>query len=372
MYKFSQICISGAFGEGNFGDDLLLFGYLKFLTKNHNVPQSKITILSKKNKKLSKQISQRFPDTRIIQKDKFGIVKAKYNIFAGGTQFYTFTPANTKKFPLLDRVLFHLTHKRVLSEKSVMLNVGLGPFETPPSDRLQEKINNAHYVSVRDKVSLNHCNNFRKSDFYYGADIGYAPEFYTQLNIQEIRHKKSSEPFELKALIILRDWPGFDFNTAISNIKEALEHRKISYAFYIMSPIKDSTFRSALENSNCEYSEWDEVDLDAALLYISKFDFLITSRYHAVVTAAVFNIPSICINIEPKLAIVSEQLNTNLTIEMGVSTRSLEKSISELQLSYPDIQIRLAKAIEHERSRFNEFSNSFGSVAIELASENKP
>ncbi|WP_223508515.1 MULTISPECIES: polysaccharide pyruvyl transferase family protein [unclassified Pseudomonas] len=368
MFRISQICISGAFGEGNFGDDLLLLGYLNFLTKN-NIPQRKIKIISKTNDKLNLQIQLHFPGIKIIQKDKFGIIITKYNIFAGGTQFYTFALPPQKKFPILDRIVFHLTHKRILSKKSIMLNVGLGPFEIAPSDRLQTKICDAYFVSVRDKVSLEHCNNFRGKNFHYGADIGYVPELYTKLNTKKIGEERSSNARKLKALIILRDWPEFDFNNVISNIKYTLKKRNISYAFYIMSPIKDSAFRSALESSNTEYSEWDEGNLDEALLHISNFDFLITSRYHAVVTAATFTIPSICINIEPKLAIVSKQLNTNLTIDMNVTTDSLERVVDTLQNSYEDVKKRLNNSTEHERKRFYEFSESFKPIAKELVSE---
>nr|WP_314529100.1 polysaccharide pyruvyl transferase family protein [uncultured Pseudomonas sp.] len=370
MYSNSQICISGAFGEGNFGDDLLLIGYLNFLVKVHNIPQSKIKILSKKNQKLTDQVHKRFPNIGIIQKDRFGIVRTDYNIFAGGTQFYTFNRNIESKFRFLKRIIFHLSHTRVVSEKSIMLNVGLGPFETPPSDRLKEKINNAHYLSVRDRVSLSHCDSFREKNSHHGSDIGYIPSLYTKLDIEKIRAKNNENDADLTALIVLRDWPGFDFSAVIRNIQKTLVKTKVTFSFYIMSPIQDSALRSELENSNCAYREWDETDLDAALLHISNFDFLITSRYHAVVTGAVLNIPSICINIEPKLAIVSKQLKTNLTVESDVPIASLEQAVRELQRDYHNIQSRLASALKIEQQRFDEFTNSFESVAKELAPEN--
>lgn len=369
MYKFKHIAVSGAFGEGNFGDDLLLLGYLRFLVYEHKIPACKICVVARSNDKLKRKILALYPGISVVKKNFFGFVFTSFNIFAGGTQFYSFKSSANKYKQLLSRISFHLSHKRLMARDTIMLNVGLGPFAGDISHRLINKINAACYVSVRDDVSLRYCNELRYSPSRLGADIGYMPELYSNFKWGASKAPTNYRSGELKALIILRDWHDFDMEASIKKISISLSNKGIKACFYVMSPHRDIELKAVLKKWKIDFVEWHEGEISDCLDYISGFDFLITSRYHAVVSAAVLSIPSICINIEPKLDIVSRQLNTNLTLPMHFSIAELDTRLDDLLTSRGCIVKALMDSVAEERVRFKEFSNSFEFTAKQLAAE---
>lgn len=309
-----DIIIKGAYGAANFGDDALIYSILSnfFLDK-------KIAVIGKKNTYWEKF----FPDIDYFSLDCEDRIQSDFLVYGGGTQFFNF-----KSFRyFLKKLIFIISNpfffkNKILKKKGLLvtakeeiyLGIGLGPFKDEKSgDFLLKQLRTKKYVFVRDFLSLEYMKgNAVKIDDLCLMDYKRYQE-------------KSSGNKNNKICIIIRDW---DFDKNHKHIQKIIDFYKknkthvLDFVFFG----NDKECKKTLKINNIPFIEWNPKydDLLAFSNMLSEYKLIISSRYHGVIFAQIYGIPSIAVNIEPKLAQVSKEYS-------GIKLWGGDYNINELE-----------------------------------------
>jgi len=370
-----KILIQGYYGFGNLGDDLLLTA--AFLLVKNAFPEARIHILS--NNPASNYIYS-LTDNNILIKD-YKTADEHYDIIVhgGGGIHFDFSSGSFKY--LIRNTLFKIiginlsirfmkTCKHVLNIKHINCNhriglgIGFGSYTMSSKKYSYDMsiIRDYDHLFIRDPDSLNIFRKFRMSaKIYDSSDLIFTlldhPYFSSS--------KKKKTTSRNKIGIILRDWP-YDNNFHINQFLNHIKH---------MEKIYDFTFLSFDNNDSYLIDKVKEIEvynpsktgISRVLKLLSKQDLLITSRAHGAFLGCIMKVPTLCVNIEPKLRNVHKSLlNSTLLIPADVSESDLEKIINSVFLNYAeflegailDYKINLKKA-EKILNFFEEYPDEF-------------
>jgi polysaccharide pyruvyl transferase WcaK-like protein len=344
-----SIVVKGAYGEFNFGDDTMMHVLENFFIKNgyaQNVVFATLGDSSYCNKLLR--------TSKAIKLNDIEIVGNTLTVYGGGTQFFTFSQSQ----PILKRIHFKIKNssfsklyneiKRLVTKKSVekeaaAIGIGLGPFKVIDRRiRLYKKLIGAfHFVAVRDQVSYKYCKDWNVNSPLFGADICYS----RYLDI-EIKNQKQQTNQRKQIGVIVRDWihenEGAKYFEPLQNTV-ASAAAQYDFTYIVFSKDQDIRWMSKL-SSGANFITWnpDDDSINNFLNILDDFDGFITARYHGGVFASILNRPTICVEIEPKLKILSEQIE-------GFKLWSYpfeEKSLKSLLPSLDNSQFNCVKSVE--------------------------
>jgi len=314
-----NIGIRGAYGEQNFGDDaLMLFLYKWSLNNNLDInfigrDSSYVYNLISKEKYILKTKSHRYHFEKLI--------------LGGGTQFFSFdkTPKKENKFKLFfsNPHEFFLKLKYFIEKKFIYkqlnydeifsVGIGLGPFVSNSKQEIlaSEQILLMKGLYVRDNYSFNYAKSINANSFL-GTDICFLPDIYNFKKYQKISN-------EIKRIgIIVRDWNYSEVGG--SYLKEVLKYtKKLSEDGYEIEFIcfKDEpNSEKEIIDLGFKIVKWNplEKELEDFVQVLSTFDLFISARFHGIIFGALLNIPSIAIEVEPKLRVTKELLKEGVEI----------------------------------------------------------
>lgn len=359
-----KILISGAYGEANIGDDLLLHIILLWLRSENS--NCKVIIASENMKYLKKLYSH----IEIIPKAEADTFHSNLFILGGGTQFFSFK----NQMDLQDRISFKkiflnwlrniivFQKKTFLSvglmkskKKKIGLGVGLGPFEVYGTEVIAKStISEYDFFYARDKFTKSLCEKFNVPSFL-GADICLSDLFFNNFNFVHNRNVLLKE----KIGIVLRDWPhnknGSTINSKILEWVEVIKN-KYDITFFLFSVEKDIDLKRILEEiPNTQIEIWNPVSdsFDNYLKKISFMDITITSRYHAAIFNLNFKIPTICLGIEPKLKHLVNEVKGFHYFDVKDEVMGLNGIVEGIFNSYQKVQ----EDIEICRLKLNDRAN---------------
>ena len=352
--------IRGAYGEQNFGDDALQFFLYKWAKKNNLNPVF-IGIRASYIKKL-------IPGIEYI--DKLNLYQYFFEklVLGGGTQFFSFK--TIQKQPSKIRVLFTnplLFFKkafRFISKKYFYptknykelhaLGIGFGPFISNSSVEKQAMLEVSQMKSVfpRDFYSYEFAKKYNKNTFK-GTDICFLPDI-----IDYSKYKNSNTDIK-KIAIIVRDWNykngGEHYLDKILEQLDDLKEYEIDFIFFKNEPVSEKK----LNNYNRIKWNPETQSIPDFLEILSAYDLFISARFHGVIFGALLNIPSIAVEIEPKLNLTSEFLGEGVKIWKQPFDKSL-KVITD-NLSVKKMKEELEKNVSVQNSlaqnMFSEFKN---------------
>ncbi|KYQ85095.1 hypothetical protein AWW72_06275 [Acinetobacter sp. NRRL B-65365] len=292
-----DVIIKGAYGAANFGDDALIYSILKnfFLDK-------KVAVIGKKNTYWNKL----FSDVEYFSLDSEKNIQADFLIYGGGTQFFNF-----KSFRyFLKKIIFAFSNPMLLKNKflkkkglvvsakeEIYLGIGLGPFnDEKAGEFFLKKLRIKKYVFVRDFLSLNYMK-------------GGATKVDDLCLMDYKRYQDSSTGNKNNKLcIIIRDW---DFDNNHKHVQKIIDFYKntTKYELDFIFFGNDKECKKKLRENNISFVEWnpEKDDLLAFSSMLSEYKLIISSRYHGIIFAQIHGVPSIAINIEPKLMQVSKE-----------------------------------------------------------------
>lgn len=317
-----KIVVKGAYGESNFGDDLLMVTLENFF--HGNFPAAELFFLSGSgidtsycDKLLDRSIY--IGNNRQIQQIKNIDILA----FGGGTQFFSFGSTSLlskfKKLLLLLRdytafigvVKAKLNKTSIVARQEIAIGIGIGPFSDPAKETsAKQTLSKLNCVSVRDAVSADFCKKWQIHNFIEGADICFSK--YVDLPQDFVQTQKHTS--HKKIGVIVRDWVQDEkgaayYNPLIDYAKKAAG-QGVDFTFIIFAPDRDKKWLRKTTENNLNTLIWHpEKDTIKSFIYkLNSFDGFITARYHGAVFAALLNKPTICVEIEPKLKILTEQI----------------------------------------------------------------
>lgn len=351
MKKKIKLVIKGAYGESNFGDDALMLYLLKWATK-HNI---KPFFIGKKAKYLRKYI----PLHKYILVDYCHRYHYETLILGGGTQFFSFSnmPKKKDKWHLLfsrpilffRKALIFLEKKvlfpKVAFEKVYSLGIGLGPFEKESERELMAKnqLKDMKGIYVRDKFSYEFAKKINRNT-YLATDICFLSDivdFEPYINHSN-RIKRIG--------VVVRDW-GFSseggqyFERILEETNDLITN---SYEVDFILFKNEPSCELRLSKTNHKILKWDpeKSDFKQFLKALSSYDLFISARFHGVIFGALLNIPSIAIEIEPKLKVTRELLNEGVFVWEQPFTESLIPKINGMD--YLKIKETLKEAVKHQ------------------------
>jgi polysaccharide pyruvyl transferase WcaK-like protein len=246
-------------------------------------------------------------------------ITAKACIYGGGTQFYSFRKAYTKRalaaFALRNpayalRKLTGRVHQAINPDHTAMLGIGFGPFEeeTAGVQRLRSKLKQCDFIYVRDAWSYRFCQSHGLEHARLACDLAFTSPLRQQLDTarRDVRTRDDAVAF------IVRDWPyGKAQENYLEQVQKAareLKQRGMEIDLVVFSSDL-SLDRGALADLG-RLVQWDpetmtDVEFIAAL---SQYKVIVAARFHGAVFAYLLNRPVIGINIDPKIGLFFEQI----------------------------------------------------------------
>ncbi|AYN05209.1 polysaccharide pyruvyl transferase family protein [Flavobacterium sp. 140616W15] len=326
----TKITIKGAYGETNFGDDLLMCVFENFFLKEFENVQ--LNFVGDYNDYVQNLlVNSTYLEPNFLP---------DWEVYGGGTQFFAFQ--NKYDTSLLKKINVALRNpslikskikniftKNIINQSKIaFLGFGIGPFYENQVAILnaKEKISKAEFVGVRDEVSNQYC-----TDWNIPATLGADVVFSSYFTKVELKTTTDRQP-KKKIGIIVRDWnweeSGKNYiNNLIGFYKS---YSNVELQFIIFAPSKDKDW--ILKTKNEKVLIWDPIkySIKSFLEELNEFDGFISARYHGAIVAALLQKPVICVEVEPKLKILTEQVKEIKLWEKPFDIKMLEKLVGQL------------------------------------------
>jgi polysaccharide pyruvyl transferase WcaK-like protein len=160
-----------------------------------------------------------------------------------------------------------------------------------------------------------------------GADVVFS-SYFKQPDIIKSTNSRSKK----KIGIIVRDWDWEKSgNSYISTLIEFYKsYSNAELQFIVFAPAKDKHWITMLKKENVLIWDPQKYSINSFLEELNLFDAFITARYHGAIIASLLKKPVICVEIEPKLKILTEQVKELKLWEKPFEIAKLEELVSQL------------------------------------------
>jgi polysaccharide pyruvyl transferase WcaK-like protein len=376
MTKKIRIIVKGSYGESNFGDDLLMCVLENFFIEKF--PEVDILFAGVKNTYVENLlVNAGFID------DLEGVV-ADMLVYGGGTQFFAFKKQQSRIVELVEATLnlliqdraklFNLIVKKLNLEKKnnirfqSSIGIGIGPFnENPRLENISKLfLQKSEYLAVRDEVSLQYCKNWGLDKAILGADICFSD--YLKMD-KDFICKKNEVSSKKKIGIIVRDWKHEEqgrvyYDSLLKFADDAAVNPDIEIQFIIFAPGKDLEWIAILKDKDVLTWDPNSTSVFDFLSQMNSFDSFISSRYHGTIFAVMLGKPVVCIEIEPKLEILTKQIKELYLWEQPFDSNKLNDLLFAMDYSV-NYNKSLAKLTDLSNSMFLNFETCLNKILCE-------
>lgn len=336
--KIYDNCIR-AFVKGNLGDDLFIYTLCK------RYPNRKFVLCGeKKYKYLFRNIKnlKYIAEDEFFRKWLFRAIKVpafiankiceKLNINKSFRYYHvnTFVSEHSKNNILVSGSIFmelfedfkinpyYKGEIRYFSKKPYILGCNFGPYKTKKYRSFYEKcFKNASCVSFRDKYSY--------SLFKHLENVSYAPDILFSVDTKKIQIPKEKEYVLISVLNPCKDNESKESDLVACYIK-----KMAIIADNLIGNGKKVVFMGFCEFQNdgmiinrivkeiqgdkkkIKVTRYPEITADEALGYIENSEFVIATRYHAMILAEVFNKPVLPVVYNEKMVHVIEDITPSM------------------------------------------------------------
>ena len=356
----NKIIVKGAYGQPNFGDDILMLIINNILvSKNEDF---KILVPSK-----GKYVETLINEDNVLYKSE-SLVKTDFLIFGGGTQFYSFPKTKQNaRIQLIKKIIknplyffsYFKTRKEVNNSKieannEIALGLGIGPFEGIDSTLVIKNtvatIKKMKFIMVRDIVSYNFLVDNKIDNIFLANDLCFSPSKFLPFKITE--RKRNSEI--KKITFILRDWNHTNDKIHIQNSIKFIQNNRKNKTYKAINVVlfaNDSYCEKKLIDNNIDYLKWNPntQNIQGFLNTIYETDLIVSSRYHGVVLSSLVKVPFLPIEIDPKLSIFTKDIyGENVGWKYPYSQDGLKEQIDS-------ITIKKEKLISHSEHKTKKY-----------------
>ncbi len=332
-----KIAITGFYGKGNFGDDVL-FKVTYNLVRQY-YPEADISAICDRygDDYLPRLIGR---DIRVIEAssgERFDLI-----VHGGGGTFFDFTHYGWKErginlaiklmgyglYATLITAVRRLLGKELVSAaKRYGFGIGVGTY-TPDSAKLKYNIpvlTTFDLLATRDPQSIANLEKLGIDiPVKLGSDLAFLRRLWapSPLPYRGEREKR-------KIGLILRDWHKGELRDYLGMLNPLMERLEKEYdtTLFIFDEREDSALIAMSERYSRMIWEPMRVDFAEYCLALADQDILITSRAHGAMCGALLGVASIIIEIEPKLRTIHEML-PNASLLVGSSACTPERIIS--------------------------------------------
>jgi polysaccharide pyruvyl transferase WcaK-like protein len=307
-----RILIVGYYGRGNFGDDLLL--HITYRLLKTVIPAAEISIIADSNR--ADYIHAMLGDVTILPPGRHG--HFDLIVHGGGGVFFDFQPGGwlaqmaekmidaigLASFIRLEKLLRSILRKpRTSATHRIGLGIGVGTFAAG-SKRLRSSLPILADFSalwVRDRASVENLTRFAEimhTEIMEGSDLA----FFTEHWVPPLPAPTVSEKPRLG--IALRDWSGHSISPAL------LETLSMHYAItgFIFDEHADPITQQLLADYPIHVWQPEQMRVGDFAAALATQDVILTSRAHGAICSACVGVPTVIVDIEPKLKQVHAML----------------------------------------------------------------
>jgi len=349
-----NISIKGAYGDSNFGDDLLMIVFEDFI--HANIKNRTLNFIGSENNYVSKFLN----DSSYNNGQKDDLL-----VYGGGTQFFSFIEKSTLRTKLknnisnnpvkiLKKVFQKMSsnNKAVIKSEKAFLGFGLGPFNNniQAIEFAKNQLKDSLFTGVRDQVSFGYCNDWNIKSFL-GADVVFSSYFHKYVqNVPQTQTVGSN-----KIGIIVRDWDWknspADYQDQLINFVSSNPHLDVT--FIVFAKDKDPKWMKRIQNYKSIVWNPEAMEINDFIKILNSFSTFITARYHGAIIAGLLGKKVICVEIEPKLRILTEQIPSFALWDDSFNIDKLNDLIES------DLENDHQKYIEDLRSKADNMLNQF-------------
>lgn len=290
--KKKHIAVSGYYGFDNFGDEAIL----KVLTKELNSADYDVTVFSKNPSKTSKNLCVNSVYTFDIVNIVKTLMGADVLISGGGSLLQDVTSLKS-----LFYYLFVISTALFFRKDVIIFAQGIGPINNWFGRFLTKMcLKKCKYITVRDDKSLKRL-----------QDWGLNPVLVSD----PVWNVETAEYFpENKVGIQLRSWDGLDVDylkAIATQVLAKFKNKEICiYSFQDALDLKVcELFKSILKDKdeNVKVSVIPAMTIDETIQSFSQLDYLVAMRYHAVLLALKYGIPTYAISYDEKVEKIAKR-----------------------------------------------------------------
>jgi polysaccharide pyruvyl transferase WcaK-like protein len=390
--NYAKFALIGGYGHGNLGDDALMLANVAVLSER--IGKGDITVFIRQPAPEHEYTRRWLPNCNVQSIEQGEKICCENVIYGGGTMFRSF-PGIRKNilwrakelaekcvanpsgavWRVLRKKLSAGSYPKISAEHSFGLGIGIGPFMNNGSKIQQAKraFQHCEYLSVRDSCSRYLCKRWNIDSAVLRADLCFCPELWGRTKKRTIDCRK------LRNIgVIVRQWRHTKEGASCKHpLMEAVSQLrkdgcKVKYIFFQEEPSWDAEL-SGMEEDVLAYSP-HESSVNEFVESLEQFDLIITARAHGAIFAATLGIPSICIEIEPKLRYICEAFGDAGKLWQQPFDKSqllsLVEEISKAQVVYS--QRTKAAAVENRRlaeQSIHEFYESLNCSAVILSNQ---
>lgn len=341
-----RVLLTGYYGKANFGDDVLL-KVTHGLVRQWQ-PEAEIAILC------DQYLDDYLPDLlgerlRILQpgdREHFDLI-----IHGGGGTFFDFGNygyvnrilnqsiklAGFANYALFDKLVRAVLGKpRISAKERLGWGVGVGTYATG-SNKLRKNIPTIvdfDMLVVRDAASIDNLQCLGFADHaILGSDLAFLENYWLPASTREVEVSPKNRPC---LGLILRDWPKGPSKHYLERFAELLPEldRRYALSLFVFDKRVDDQLLALAEPYTTHIWSPPATKFDEFCSFLAKQDVVISSRAHGAICGAVMGIPSILVELEPKLRTVNDMLPH--------ATRLLQPDVLDLPLLISSIDDLLA------------------------------
>lgn len=330
--KKVKLLITGYYGFGNLGDELILSSMLKELK------DFEITVLYHRPGIRDQGSGIREIERNSLFKVMREVSKTDLLISGGGGLFQ-----DTTSFFSLLYYLGIIALALILKKPVILYGVGIGPLRRKISRRLVKiTLNRVLVIMVRDRYSLNLLKELAidKPEIYLTADPVLSLE-------PPLIRGQGSKRCGLRVAFCLRQWKGLE-ERAIEAIEQAgnwlTENLKAEVVLLPFQPSLDLKLCSKVKEK-IKGAALIEPSKEEALEIISGFDLLVGMRLHSLILAAIAEVPMLGLGYDLKVNSFLEEIGQPVLRVEGLTSKGLIERIDEVLEERTLYQQKLKKSL---------------------------
>ncbi|MBL7843760.1 MAG: polysaccharide pyruvyl transferase family protein [Cyclobacteriaceae bacterium] len=307
-----KILLQGYYGFGNLGDDILL------LVCYHNLkwhfPEAELVVFvntEQTSSYLNGLLGENIRTINYSAREHFDFI-----VHGGGGVHYDYEHGNFL-FSVLNRIILNKPswftklyqfYKVVKSKENISttyrigLGIGVGTF-TPSSRKFYTNVpllNGYDYLQVRDSASVAAAIRYKtRVSPVVSTDLAFFSEYWHPSGL-----KKTVEPASKRIGMVLRYWKSNnDYVKETLDVAKSLRDRGFSITFFSFEKVYDTPY-SKLVQDDFNLVEWplESGNLSEFFARFCDHDLIVSSRFHGVILASTFGLPSIALKLDPKLS----------------------------------------------------------------------
>lgn len=334
-----RILLVGYYGRGNFGDDILLkvtHGLLKTVFPD---AQFSIIVDAEDGDYVRRLLSD---DIQILRPARHG--HFDYIIHGGGGVFFDFqqygfvakcienivTLIGFKHYVVCEKWLRRALGKpRTSATHRVGFGIGVGEFSAGSQKLLRQSLpvlSDFAALWLRDENSMQNLRRFEsvmQAKLLLGSDLAFLTDYW----LGTIPEKLPSTRQNLG--IILRDRADNNMPMLQNIIADLAQEYDITG--FILEQHQDPKMITLLAPYATHIWQPQSQSIDDFMKHLAQQDVLLASRAHGAICGACVGVPSVIVDIEPKLTQVHDMLSDSSILVPAQDTSSWQKALQDAQ-----------------------------------------